>query len=298
MFNMIKIKKAVSASITLAALINLGCSEDSHKVQQSSLSQTTFKITGSANAPTVAMNPIEKIFHSLIPRAVASNPSNLTSKDGESISLTSLWIVIKEIEFKSKEHSEEEDDSELEEESSFKGPYVADLLAATPAALDTQSIPSKTYRRIKIKYEKCDHSTLLAKNPNAPSDLVNNSIYLAGTCGNSCNFSFKMDDGVELQIAGPNGINAQSDQELLVNIQLANVIKQINFSDLTFATDKNISHTNRVTKTSNSDLCPTIDPSANDYYTCLKKGLEQESHFAKDDNRNGEIDDDEESVKQ
>jgi hypothetical protein len=278
----------------LASSLVIGCAKKTDS-SNSTTATTRFKMAGSANSATVAKTNFEKFLNKLLPSAQANAPMNMLSKDNQSVTLSSLWVVLKEIEFKSAETAGEEAEDEKTENSSFHGPYVADLLAANPVVLDTQNITSKTYKRIKMQYEKVDTSVLLAKAPTAPAALANNSIYLEGSyCSSaSCTFTYKLDDGVEIEIAGPNGIAAQDGQDMLVSIQLANVIRQIDFTVLSAAADKNINHTNRVT---GANICDAIDPSATDYYTCIRKGLEKEAHLGKDDNGDGEINGSEQSV--
>ncbi len=288
-----QIKKAIGVTGLIAASFVIGCAKKN--TEQASLAKTNFKISGSSNAATVAKSGLEYFLSKLMPTAQAGVPSSMISKDNQTVTLSSLWVVLKEIEFKSAETAGEETEDEKTEGTNFHGPYVADLLAANPTALDSQSIPSKTYKRIKMQYEKVDTSVLLEKAPTAPAALANNSIYMEGSfCSTAnCDFTFKLDDGVEIEISGPNGILATDGQDFLVSIQLANVIRQIDFTVLSVATDKNITHDNRV---AGANICDSIDASASDYYTCIKKGLEKEAKFAKDDDGDGEVDADEESV--
>ena len=65
----------------------------------------------------------------------------------------------------------------------------------------------------------------------APAGLINNSIYIVGTVGTN-NFTFQLDDSTEIQIAGPNSFLPSENSELMVEIQLANIFKQINMSSV------------------------------------------------------------------
>lgn len=245
---------------------------------------SSFKMTGSGSAATIATLHKPSKWNALINTAYALVPSSLVDSTGATINLSSAWTVIKEVEFKSEELAGAEDS---ESEVEFRGPYFVNLLSNTPLTLDTQLITQKNIKRIKMKLE-ATQSTLPI---DAPAGLANNSIYLAGTIGGN-SFTFQLDDGTEIQIAGPNSFQPSENSELLVEIQLANIFKQINMSTIT--NNEIINHNNRH---SGSNLCTSIDPSANDLYTCIRKGLEKHANFGLDRNGDDTLESTEDKVK-
>ena len=227
-----------------------------------------FKMTAGSAPATVALNQKPSLFNLLINQAMALVPTSIQDSAGSPVVLSSAWTVIKEIEFKSGEFAGAED-SEIEIE--FKGPYVVDLLSNMPLVLDTQLIPQKNIQRIKMKL----HQTAVLP-AGAPAGLLNNSIFVAGTIAGR-NFTFQLNDSTTIQIAGPNSFRPSENSQLLVQIQLANIFKQINMS--TVVNNEVISASNRH---SGGSLCPSIDASASDIYTCMRKGLEKHAKFGKD----------------
>ncbi len=258
--------------------MSVGCSPKSAKLVSASL-----KMTGSASSATVVQNDSKGFLSLLMGKAYALIPTSIQDSTGLSISLSSAWTVVDEIEFKSSETTSAED-SEMEVE--FHGPYAVDLLSTAPLTLDTQNIAVKDIRRIKMKLQAA--STLPA---GAPAGLLNNSIYLAGTVGGN-SFVVQMDDGTEMQIGGPTAFQPAQGSDLLVEIQLANIFKQINMS--TVANGEVIDHTNRHT---GANLCNSIDASATDIYTCIRKGLELRANFGVDQDNDDALDHSDSMVK-
>ena len=263
--------KAAAIGIGSAVLM-FGCSQQ----KSSGLVTSSFKMTGSSSAATVAHYSPKSIWEVFINRAHALMPASMVDSTGLSITLSEAWTVVKEVEFKSEE-IEGVEDSEIEIE--FQGPYVVDLLSATPMVLDTQQIAEKGIRRIKMKLHKAESLPV-----DAPAGLANNSIFVTGTVGGN-NFTLQMDDSTEMQIAGPNSFVPGENSELLVEIQLANIFKQINMS--TVVNNEVIDSSNRH---SGANLCNAIDPSANDIYTCVRKGLEMHANFGQDNDGDDDLD--------
>ena len=259
-----------------AALVMVGCSQ-----QKTNEVSASFKMTGSSSAATVAEN--KSIWSLLMNAAHAFLPATIQDSNGLTVNLSEAWTVVKEVQFKSEETAGAED-SEIELE--FNGPYIVDLLSNTPMVLDTQKIAEKGIRRIKMKLHKAE--SLPA---GAPAGLINNSVYFAGSVnGNS--FTFQMDDGSEMQIFGPSAFTPSENSELLVEVQLANIIKQI---DLSTVTNGEAIHAGA--RHSGANLCPLIDASANDIYTCVRKGLEKHANFGVDKDGDDDLDGADNSVK-
>ena len=141
-----KFKKSIKSVLTatIGATI-LGCAQNNSTPQVSS----TFKMTGSGSAATVAMNEKPSFWSYLLKTANALVPSSIVDSNGSTITLNSAWTVIKEVEFKSEETAGAED-SQVEVE--FRGPYFVNLLSNSPVALDTQTINQKNIKRIKMKH--------------------------------------------------------------------------------------------------------------------------------------------------
>ena len=267
------------AVATSTTVMIAGCAPANGPTSQVS---SGFKMSSSSSSATVALNKKPSWFNLLVQQAVAFIPTSLQDSSGSTIVLSQAWTVVKEIEFKSEEVAGVED-SEIEVE--FKGPYVVDLLSNMPLVLDTQLIAQKEIRRIKMKLHKAE--TLPA---GAPAGLVNNSIFMAGTVAGR-NFTFQLDDSTEILIAGPTSFQPSENSELMVEIQLANIFKQINMS--TVVNNEVIS---AAARHPGSNLCNLIDPSANDLYTCLRKALEKHAQFGKDSDGDDDLDTNDESV--
>lgn len=260
-----------------ALLFSAGCAKEN----TSSEISASFKMTGSSSAATVANQKPKGLWSLLIESAYALVPSTLFDSAGGTVTLDNAWVVVKEIEFKSNEIDGQED---REVEISFQGPYVVDLLSNQPVVLDTQKISELGIRRIKMKFHKMDNLP-----SGTPTELLNNSIFLSGSAGGN-QFAFIMDDSTELELNNPSSVTPGSNSEVLVEVQLANILKQMNLSSV--ADGEVITSSNRH---AGSGLCPAISSSANDLYTCLRKGLEKYSEFGVDKDGDDSLDDEDKS---
>lgn len=279
----IKIKGLVAA--ISVSIFGAGCSNSS----SSAGSAVSFKMTAANKAVSVAMKP--SIFDLLMPKAFALTPSTIVDSTGLNISLTQSWVVIKEVEFEATETkgSSEVDGTEI----AFRGPYYVDLLSSAPVTLDSQPLPTTAFQRIKMKLDTSNGSSALPSG--APAGLANNSIYLEGTIGSggsSVAFGYQSSDDTEINIGGASAVTPSAGAEVLVEINFSNVFKQINMSSVT--NNEIISSSNRHAGTS---LCNSIDPSAHDIYTCIRKGLEKQANVGEDSDHNGSLDSDEGKVK-
>lgn len=268
--------------IFIAASTIAACTKSQTDVPQVT---TALSMTGSASAPTVAKaSVLQKIWDMILPSALAFMPASLVDSNGTSVTLTDAWIMMKDVEFKTEEasDSEEVDGSEVE----FAGPYAVDLLSATPVTLDSQLIPQQPYKRIKMKLHKADSAIA-----GAPAGLLNNSIYLAGSVGANA-FTYQSDDTTEFEVGGPNSVLPADDGNVVIEIQLANVIKQIDLSVL--PNGAAVTSSNRY---AGANLCPSIDASAADVYSCLQKGLRNHTDWGCDRNGDNNLDSNDDSVK-
>ncbi len=229
---------------------------------------TGLTMTGSGQ-PAVANANIQKLFNFFIPSAIALTPPLLMDSNNSPVSLTEAWVVIKEIEFESTEvgGETEVDGDEVE----FQGPFFVDLLSDAPVSFGEAVVPAEGIRRIKMKLHEAE--SLPAS---APSELTSKSIFFGGTVSGIA-FTYAADDSTELEIGGPNPVLPSSYQDMLVVIRMADLFKKINLSSIVAPTD--IHAGNRVNV---ANACPLIDPSANDLYTCFRKGLSTEGNLGRD----------------
>lgn len=282
----ILLKKLTLTTAAIAlTLSQIGCNKKA-EIAAASVS-TSFNMTTSNKAATVAMKP--SLLNLLVPKAMALVPASIIDSSGLSIALTKSWVVIKEVEFKTSETTSSEESSSSE--VSFKGPYYVDLLSNAPPALDVKTIPATPFQRIKMKLEK----TGTALPSGAPSELASNSIFIAGTIGSggsAVSFTYASDDDSEYQISGPKAVTPKEGTQILVEINFSNIFKQINMSTVT--NGEAISSSNRH---AGSHLCDNIDTSANDIYTCIRKGLEKHADVGEDSDKSGDLESDESGVK-
>lgn len=272
-------------SLTLIALINLvACGKKSEGTTTGN-PMVSLSMGASAQSAVVALNSFIDLFFSLAaPQAQAlPPPSSLTDLVGNTVVLHEAWVSVGEIEFEASETREvsEVDGAEVE----LTGPFPVDLFSATPVALGYASASTSSLRRIKMKLKRME-----AIPAGAPSGTLNNGVYLTGTLNGTINFSFSTDQETTIEIAGPNALNLVDNDQLLVSLHIANLIKKIDLTGLN--SNDNISD---ATPIGLMNRCPSIDPSANDLYDCFRKGIETESNIAKDDG-DGEIETGEETV--
>lgn len=279
--NGLRVLKVVAVST--AILTTLACSEDPNKTASLNTVATSLVITASSQAATVARYK-PKLIDLIMPRAIALPAPSMVDASGATINLSSGWMVLKDIEFKLNETADVGEAAEGDE-LSFRGPYVVDLLSANPQPVESKNIAAASIRRIKFKLHEMENLPA-----GSPAELTGNSLYFSGTVAGVA-FSFASRDGAEINVGGPTGVTPDANSDLLMAIQLASLIKKIDLSGITVAT--NISDSNRVAGT---NLCPTIDVSANDLYTCFRKGIEQESKFGIDSDKSHEIEETENEV--
>lgn len=272
---------ALTAVIAATQLLSLGCAKKSEGT--SSTLTTSVVMTGSSAAATVAKSAIDKLLNLFMPQATALPVPSTQDASGATVNITAAWIAMKEIEFKAAETLAQEGAEDVGEEVKFLGPYYIDLLSSAPGPIDTQELPAKVYRRIKMKLE----ASGTAIPAGTPVELSSNSIYVTGTVGAN-SFTYLADDGTEFEISGPSGVSPEDGQVMLISLKLANVIKMIDMSGV--ANGEVISSANRV-----AGSCPLIDGSATDLYTCFRIGLEQQADFGKDSDGSGELEADEDN---
>lgn len=265
--------------LSLILLGSLASCQPKNTAQVSS----SIAMTASSKAATVAS--YKNKWSMLFPQANAFISPGIVDSTGSAVNLTNAWVCIKEIEFEAAEvHGASEVDGA---EVAFKGPYFVDLLSSSPVTMDSQQISAGSFQRIKMKL----HASGGVVPAGAPTQLSSNSIYIQGSVA-SKNFTFQLDDSTEVNIGGPKPVVPADGGSLLVEINMANVFKQINLTTIT--NNEVISASNRHAGT---NLCASIDPSANDIYTCIRKGLEKHANFGKDNDGNHDLGASEDSVK-
>lgn len=258
----------MAATGVLMALLSVGCNQGGSPVSGGGVT-TGLTMTGSGQ-PAIASTNMQKFMSLIMPSAIALTPPALVDSNNANVTLSEAWVVIKEIEFEASEvaGASEVDGQEVE----FKGPFFVDLLSDAPVSFGDAIVPASGIRRVKMKLHEAD--TLPGS---VPVQLTSKSIYFNGSV-NGVNFSYAADDSTELEIAGPNPIVPTSAKDMLIVIRMADLFKKIDLSSIVAPTD--IHAGNRI---SVANACPLIDPSANDLYTCFRKGLSSEGNFGNDD---------------
>ena len=241
-------------------------------------------ITSSPANATVVRNKTP-IWDLLIPKSYAYQPPNLlVDAAGNSVTINSIWINFSQIEFK---YDEIASGSEVDGDSiEFDGIYAVDLLSNTPQPFVSGYLSTSNMRRVKLKLAK--NSSLAS---GAPSGFLGKSIFVSGTV-NGNNFTYSTEDETVIEIAGPTLVSAVENRTLLIELQIANLIKKTNLSGI--STTTNINDTNRISAT---NPCANIENGAADLFTCFYKGFEKESNLGRDDDGDFILDAEEDKVK-
>lgn len=124
----------------------------------------------------------------------------------------------------------------------------------------------------------------------APANLANQSIFISGIVNNQ-SFEFRTDDGVEFEISGNRALGNLDQSQLLVVFRFSDLIKSIDLSQV--SNGELISAQNRIP---GQQLCPLIDSSAQDLYTCFREGILYYGNLGKDSG-DFDLDENDESVK-
>lgn len=270
-----RLLKLLKGAVGTAVMMNFNIACSKH----GSTAAAGLVMTGSSAAATVAQNVWQKLF---LPSAIANPPPALMDQSGATVLINSAWVVIKEIEFKSTESAVAGESLE----TSLIGPYYVNLISPEATKLDDLAVPDHPIRRVKFKFHKIE----TAPPENVPSALSGHSIMIEGSVGGAP-FTYLAEDSTEVQVGGPHGVIALPGSNLLIAVKVADLVRKINLSSISAATT--ISTTNRV---SGANLCPGIDASAADLYTCFRKGLESEAKLGRDDDGDHEIEANEEEV--
>lgn len=275
--------KKLIATIFPAFILTLSCSSDKNTTTGNPM--IGLALTGSSSASTAAYKFKFPLLNLLLKSSYAfPPPASILDAAGNSVTINSSWINIGQIEFKSTELPN--GDEQISSDIDFQGPYIVDLLSLNPGVLSYNTISTSQVQRIKFKLMK---TTTLPNN--APSGFLGNSIYFSGQI-NGHTFQFTTTEETEFQVGGPRSISPTSNSTLLMEIKTADLIRKIDLSSISATTQ--ISDSNKVTAT---NPCPSIDISAADLYTCFRKGIENASNLGQDSDGNFHLDSNEETVK-
>lgn len=243
-------------------------------------------MTSSNNVATVAKNLFQLFMNELLPKSQAKLPPNsMVDSQNNAVSITKFWISLGEIEFKFDETASSTETSEV----SFAGPYNVDMLTDSLSSLATNAIPINQFRRLKYKLKK-----FTSQPSSAPSGVLNNALYIEGTV-NSKPFIYTSSSEVEITVSGATAVEAVDTSRILIQLQLANLIRKLNLSSINSNTTTTINENNRLVMGSNA--CSSIDSSLTDIYSCVLKGLASESNIGRDDNKDGDLGSNETTVK-
>ncbi len=266
----------LTSSIIFSFLILTSCQKNDAGGTTAGNPLVSFTMTGSSSPATVAFNNNRHpLFATFFPAALALPPPILKDSTNAAISLNEAWISVKQVEFKSTESTSF---GEVDGDSvSFETPTAINLIASTLQSFG-QARVGASLRRIKMQLHNVE--TLPA---GAPVGLSGRSFFWQGTVG-ARNFTFTSTEGYEYELSGPNGVSLTENSNVLLSIQIANLFRKINMTNVLDGTV--INQSSRVPATT---PCPLINASATDIYTCFKDGLKSEANLGNDDGNDGEL---------
>ncbi len=269
-------KTVLTIYVALLFLTLLGCKNNEAGGTTAGNPLVSFTMTGSSAPTTVVMNNIKfPLLGGMLTQAIALPPPILKDSTNAAISLNEAWISVKQVEFKSTESASS---GEVDGDSvSFETPTAVNLIASTLQSFGQVRIGT-SLRRIKMQLHNVD--VLPA---GAPVGLTGKSFYWQGTVG-ARSFTFTSTEGYEYELAGPNGVALSENSNILLSIQIANLFKKINMTNVVDGAV--ISQSSRVPAT---NPCPLINASASDIYTCFKDGLKSEANLGNDQSNDGEL---------
>ncbi len=239
-------------------------------------------MTGASTNATAQLNKHQ--FSWLINQAYAlTPPSSMLDAVSSTVVVSSFWISISEIEFKSAETAgnSEVDGSDVE----FTGPYTINIFDPNPQSLASSEISTNAIRRIKYKTKKV--ADVSAGNP---AGMVNHTLYVVAAVA-SKNFTLRSGEEIQYETAGPNLVTFANNQNLLLEVLTAEIFRKIDLTNVT--NNAVIDESNKINATG---ACPTIDASANDIYTCFIKAIQKQTKVGKDDNGDSELQPSEETI--
>lgn len=273
-------KIRILIKIFLVSMIFDGCQKPSENTTTGN-PLVAVAMTSSSAAATVAKSTIWDI---LLPRVFAfPPPATMLDSVGNTVTIDSIWVNFAQIEFK---YDEFASGSEVDGDSvEFDGVFSVDLLSNSPQDIVSGTISVSNMRRVKLKMQR-----VVSLPPGSPGGFSGKSIFISGTVNGNA-FTYSTQDENTIEIAGPRLITATENSTLLIELQIANLIKRTDLSAITATT--NIDDSNRV---SFSNPCANIESGASDLFTCFYKGIEKESNLGRDDDGDFVLDSDEDKV--
>lgn len=191
------------------------------------------------------------------------------------INLNEAWISVKRVEFKSTQTAAA---GEISGDSvSFDSPMAINSIASTVQSFGQARIGA-SLRRLKMQLHNVEVLPF-----GAPVKLFGKSFFWKGTVG-AKNFTFTTTEGYEYELAGPNVVILNENSNVLLSIQIANLFKKINMTNVM---DGNAISPGFGVPATNP--CPLINASAADIYTCFKDGLKSKANLGEDKNNDGEL---------
>ncbi len=269
-------KTVVTIYLALFLIVLCGCKKNDAGGTTAGNPLVSFSMAGSSAPATVALNNMKlPLLGAFLNHAVALPPPVLKDSTNVAINLNEAWISVKQVEFKS---TETVSAGEVDGDSvSFETPTAINLIASTVQTFGQARVGS-SLRRIKMQLHNVD-----VPPSGAPAGLLGKSFYWQGTVGVR-SFTFTSTEGYEYELAGPNGVALSENSNILLSIQIANLFRKIDMSNVTDGAV--INQNTRVPATS---PCPLINASAADIYTCFKDGLKTEANIGNDDANDGEL---------
>ena len=265
-------KNSLTLMVTTLSLSALLTSCNTQNAPSNSTVSTGFSITGSGQ-DTVVKSDMEKLLSLFVPSAYALTPPPLIDANGESVTLDEAWIVVKKIEFHTREQDSGQDDNQSfgGDHPKLRGPHFVNLLSDEPTTVEGATLPASGVKRLKMELHKS-----MTIPDDAPEGLRGNSIFLSGM-SHGIAFSFASSESSEFKIKGPHAVKPEASKKMMAMIKIAGLFKHIDLSVITEPV--HISTENRI---SAENPCPLIDQQAQNLYTCFRKGLESHARFGKD----------------
>lgn len=224
--------------------------------------KTNIAVTATDQVLPLAYSPFWNI---LFPSAWALPVSGVVDANANTVRIDESWISIKDIRIELSGDLSSDD-------TRLNGPFVVDLLSENASLLADVNIHGSV-DELRWDLEKTSLTDLPS---GAPSELVDNSFILVGKINSITDFTFLSDETTSMRFESETFSPASSN--LVINILLKELFSKI---DLTSVTDNEVISSSSEHPTVGSK-CPEIDPSANDLYTCFRKGLESEAVLGQD----------------
>lgn len=274
-------KQLIFTILLFTLLATYSCSKSDGTSTGNPLISVT--MTGSTNSATTSLQSNLQFSWLIKPAYALPPPSNMQDLVSSTVTLSQFWFNISEIELKPTEmtDSSEVDGSDIE----FTGPYTVDLFNSNPQPFATSEISQSSIRRIKYKTKK-----VLDVSAGNPADMVNYTLLITGSVAGK-NFTIRSGEELDFETSGPNLVSLSSGNNLLLEIQTAEIFRKI---DLTQVTNGDvIDESNEIPAT---NPCPDIDNSATDIYRCFLRAIQLQTKVGHDEDGDNELETGEDSI--